>query len=70
MNRQYEQVREFHKAFSQEMPNKPTTLDQGPLMTNNWLISPLHDLTMGIKAISSTKYDEKDIGGMVAERVS
>ncbi|OXL83158.1 hypothetical protein BCV73_08760 [Paenibacillus sp. SSG-1] len=29
MNRQYEQVREFHTAFNQEMPDKPTALGRG-----------------------------------------
>lgn len=70
MNRQYEQIREFHTAFNQEMPDKPQMLGQGPLVTNNWLIGGLNDLTKEIKAISSTKYEGQDIGGMVAKRIS
>lgn len=70
MNKQYEQVKEFHKAFNQEMPNSPTLLDDGPLVTNNWLIGSLHKLTQEIKAISATQYQGQDIGGMVAKRIS
>lgn len=70
MNKQYEQVCEFHLAFDQEMPDKPKMLDKGPLITNNWLIGPLHDLTNEIKAVSSQKYHGVDIGGLVAKRIS
>jgi predicted HAD superfamily Cof-like phosphohydrolase len=70
MNKQYEQVREFHVAFNQDMPDKPTVLDQGPLVTNNWLIGPLHQLTQEIKVISSRQFQGEDVGGMVAKRIS
>jgi len=70
MNKQYEQVREFHEAFDQWMPDKPQMLGQGPLATNNWLVGGLNDITKEIKAISSTKCEGQDIGGLVAKRIS
>ena len=70
MNKQYEQVREFHKAFNQEMPDKPTILDAGTLSTNSWMIGPMHELTQHIKEVSSVAHEGSNIGGMVAKRIS
>lgn len=70
MNKQYEQVREFHLAFDQEMPSCPTMLDRGPLFTNFWLTGGLDDLTKEIKTIYSQEYGSGNIGGMVAKRIS
>jgi len=53
MNNQYEQVREFHQAFDQELPGCPTMLDRGPLSTNFWLTGGLYGITKEVKAISS-----------------
>lgn len=70
MNEQYEEVKKFHMAFNQEMPEEPTLLDKGPLATNMWLIGALDDTTKEINAISSQNYFDKNIGGMVAKRIS
>lgn len=71
MKKQFDQVKQFHEACGIAMPEKPTALSAGPLITNNWLIAPLHELTNEIKEISSHKYkDGDDIGGEVAKRIS
>lgn len=65
MNKQYEQVKEFHKACNEVMPGVPTMLDKGPLVTNNWLTGCVHLVTEEIKTVSSQKFH-----GQVAKRVS
>lgn len=70
MNKQYEQVREFHHACGEKMPERPQILDKGPLVTNHWLSGSLWELTQEMKEISKQKFHGEDIGGMVAKRVS
>lgn len=59
MNKQYEQVREFHEAFSQEMPDSPTELHRGRtsydrlLLTEYTFLLNKHCREMKAKQISS-----------------
>lgn len=39
MNKQYEQVREFHEAFGQVMPSKPIRLSRGDNPFHEWLLN-------------------------------
>jgi len=70
MDKQYEQVKEFHEACGEEMASSPTMLSNGPLITNNWLTGCVHLITEEIKAVSSQKSFGQDIGGQVAKRIS
>lgn len=67
MNKQYEQVREFHKAFNQEMPDKPTLLSRNNQGGNDSVVLNLiaEDLDGLCKYMKQAKK-----GGDVAKRSS
>ncbi|MFD1955978.1 hypothetical protein ACFSL6_17820 [Paenibacillus thailandensis] len=70
LQQMYNKVREFHTAFGEDMPEKPTELGIGKMVTNNWLIGSLHSLTQEIKAVNSQKFEDEQIGGKVGQRIS
>lgn len=67
MNKQYEQVREFHTAFNQEMPDKPTMLTRNNYGGNDSVVLSviIEDLDRICKYMKVAKK-----GGDVAKRAS
>lgn len=65
MNKQYEQVREVHTAFNQEMPDKPTMLSRGENPYHEWLVQEFSDK---LSVVCGDMKDRK--AGLVSNRVS
>ncbi|AYB47151.1 HAD family hydrolase [Paenibacillus lautus] len=65
MNKQYEQVREFHKAFDQWMPDKPMLMSKGENPYHEWV---LRNHSNSLSMICKSMKDHK--GGFVSNRAS
>ncbi|GIP02074.1 hypothetical protein J28TS4_04810 [Paenibacillus lautus] len=67
MNQQYEQVREFHEAFNQEMPDKPTMLSRNKSgRPKSVMLGAIADDLDGI----CYEMKQSDYGGMTMKRSS
>lgn len=70
MNKQYEMVREFHKAFNQEMPVKPAFLSNTSEAELGYS-APLVNYAAELKAICKQMKEASNVvGGMVMKRAS